>query len=198
MLRRDALPAFAVLGAFLLAACGTGDAPTPEETAESTPTPTPEEMVSWPDTTFESVWAYLEGQDYQANWALWPGTSELYEGTRPHGALLTTYANDVAMDALGDGDASDLGEHAVIVKENHMPDSTLAAVTVMYKVAGYNPEHQDWWFTKYNVPADSVEAVGRVPTCGSCHQSAEGGDYVFTPLPGQEADQPGDQAQQQD
>ncbi len=29
---------------------------------------------------------------------------------------------------------------AIVVKENYMPDKKLAAITVMYKVAGYNPE----------------------------------------------------------
>ena len=51
--------------------------------------------------------------------------------------LLTTYLNDVALQALSSG-ASRMAPGAIVVKENYMPDSTLAAVTTMFKVEGYN------------------------------------------------------------
>lgn len=133
-----------------------------------------------PDTIAEALWGYLQEQDYRTAWSLWPGKGRLYEGTEPHGMLLTTYANDVAYDALLQGGAADLPPGAILVKENYMPDSTFAGATVMQKVAGYNPEHQDWLFAKYT-PEGGIDAFGRAPMCQACHQQAESG-YVYTPV----------------
>ena len=75
---------------------------------------------------------------------------------------------------------------AVVVKENYMPDSTLAAVTVMYKAAGYNPEHNDWFFTKH-LPSGELDQTptgmameGRLAGCQNCHGSVSANDYIFT------------------
>ncbi len=101
-----------------------------------------------PDTTGAAMWAHLQEVGYQSNWQLWPDKGELYTGRVPHGMLLTTYLNDVALRAVTT-QAVSMPAGAVIVKENYMPDSTLAAVTVMYKRSGYNPAHNDWFFTKH-------------------------------------------------
>jgi len=63
--------------------------------------------------------------------------------------LLTTYVNDLARDALTNG-VSLMPAGAIIVKENYMPDSTLAAVTAMHKVSDYDPAHNDWYWAKWD------------------------------------------------
>lgn len=131
-----------------------------------------------PDTTAEAVWAYLQEQSYQDEWEMWPEKERYYEGVEPHGALLSTYLNSIAMDALA-GNASELPARSMIVKENFTPDSTLAAITVMYKVPGYDAENQDWWWLK-RTAAGEVEASGRVEGCISCHGTASDNDYVLT------------------
>lgn len=130
------------------------------------------------DTTAETLWRHLQDERYRENWRLWPGKGQLYSGTEPHGMLLTTYANDVAYEALMNGQAASLPVGSIIVKENYMPDSTFAAATVMSKVAGYNPEHQDWLFAKYD-PQGAPEDFGRAPMCQACHQQAASG-YIYT------------------
>ncbi|HUF13913.1 MAG TPA: cytochrome P460 family protein [Longimicrobiales bacterium] len=134
--------------------------------------------ASLPDTTAEAVWAYLRQQDYRESWSLWPGKSRLYAGTEPHGMLLTTYVNEIAHEALTRGAVADLPAGSILVKENYMPDSTLAAATVMYRVDGYNPDHEDWLFAKYDAQG-TAEAFGRAPMCQACHQQARTG-YVYT------------------
>ena len=134
-----------------------------------------------PDTTAAAIWQYLQSARYQETWALWPGKGRLYGGGEPHGMLLTTYANDVAHAGLNAGGPTGLMHHSIIVKENYMPDSTLAAVTVMYLVDGYNPDHGNWVFAKYQ-PDGTVDAFGRVPGCTTCHQA--GSNYVLTPVAG--------------
>jgi hypothetical protein len=138
-----------------------------------------------PDTTGAAVWTHLQQADYRDNWALWPGMGELYEGQEPHGMLLTTYVNSTALDAVNGG-AAQMPDGAMIVKENYMPDGTLAAVTVMYKVEGYNSEHNDWFWSKH-LPSGELDQTpegmpmeGRVAGCQDCHGAQQENDYIFT------------------
>lgn len=131
-----------------------------------------------PDTTAEAVWSHLQEQEYENNWEMWPEKEPYYEGVEPHGALLNTYVNSLAQEGLT-GNDSTLPDRSIIVKENYMPDSTLAATTVMYKVPGYDPENNDWWWLKRTADGE-VEASGRAQGCISCHGTAEENDYVLT------------------
>jgi hypothetical protein len=162
---------------FFSTACGVAatQTPTPTETPASSPTP---EASDLPDTTGAAMLQYLTEQDYQEAWELWPGKGELYEGTEPHGMLLTTYLNQAALEALNDK-AGSMPDGAIIVKENYMPDGTYDAMTVMYKVQGYNPDHNDWFFTK--IGADGkVQAEGQVEGCQACHSTQRDNDYIYT------------------
>ena len=133
-----------------------------------------------PDATAASVLAYLEEMDYQQSWELWPGKGEKYEGGEPHGMLLTTYLNPAAYDAL-DGKDGVMPNGAILVKENYTPESNYAANTVMHKMSGYNPDHNDWFWLK--VLADgTVEKEGMVEGCQNCHGEVRDNDYVWTGL----------------
>lgn len=135
--------------------------------------------VQRPDTTVEAVWAHLQAQAYRESWPTWPGKGELYAGGEPHGMLLTTYVNGAALDALRTG-AGAMPVGAIIVKENYMAsDSSLAAVTVMYKTESFNPDHNSWWFLKRNADG-SVDAGGRGAGCESCHGARADNDYILT------------------
>lgn len=136
-----------------------------------------QQMMMLPDTTAQAVWSYLQDADYE-DWRMWPGKGELYEGTEPHGMLLTTYLNDTAYAGLTTG-SGELPNGSIVVKENYMPDSTLAALTVMYSAEGYDPEHNDYFWAKYEADG-TVEAAGRVESCISCHTDGERG-YLMTP-----------------
>lgn len=141
-----------------------------------------------PDTTGASVWAHLNDSAYEDNWELWPDTEPMYEGGEPHGMLLTTRVNDVALRAIESG-AETMPEGAIVVKQNYMPDGELAAVTTMYKRSGFNPEHNDWYFTKHfpdgsldvaEMDGMSMPMEGRVPGCQNCHGQVADNDYLFT------------------
>lgn len=142
-------------------------------------------QAALPDTTAAAVWAHLENEAYEQNWALWPGKGRLYSGGEPHGMLLTTYVNEAALQAVN-GRTGSLPVGAIVVKENYMPDSTLAAVTIMYKAQGFNPEHNDWYFIKrlasgqLDTMPGGVPMAGRVPGCQNCHGAARQNDYILT------------------
>jgi hypothetical protein len=131
-----------------------------------------------PEPTGATVWQHLQQEDYRQNWDLWPGTEALYEGSDPHGMLLTTYVNDIALQAITN-QSGDMPDGAIIVKENYMPDSTFDAVTTMFKVDGYNSNHNDWFWVKQS-PSGVVEVEGRAEGCQSCHQAVAENDYLFT------------------
>lgn len=177
-----------LLALFPLTACDTGEQ---QQDAEVDTAPEPAPQIAQPtgqalpDTTAQAVWSYLNEESYANNWTMWPGTTELYEGTEPHGMLLTTYLNEDAYNALTSG-SGPMPTGAIIVKENYRPDSTLAAVTVMYAADGYDPEHNNYFWAKYGANGD-VEAAGRVESCQQCHSSGDRG-YLRTAYdPGQSA-----------
>ena len=182
MLARSPYPlALAALCTMLLAACASE----PDTPAEATAVQTTAAAADLPDTTGAAVWAYLQEVDYRSSWALWPDKGELYTGQEPHGMLLTTYLNTTAMEAL-QGDAAVMPPGAILVKENYTPDSTLAAVTVMYKVTDYNPDHNDWFFSKHladgalDTTPNGAPMEGRLAGCQNCHGAQQANDYIFT------------------
>jgi hypothetical protein len=124
------------------------------------------------------LWGQLKKADYVKNWKMWPGKTALYKGTEPHGALLTTYVNGTALKAI-EGKKGKLPVGSIITKENYMPDKKLAAITVMYKVKGYNPEAGDWFWAKY-APDGKIEAEGKVEMCIKCHSMKKDNDFVYT------------------
>ena len=169
------------LGAsILLVACSKSESSDNESTESSISA-----AAAQPDTTGAAMWAYIQEVAYRSNWQLWPDKGELYTGQEPHGMLLTTYVNDAALGAVTT-QAGSMPDGAIIIKENYMPDSTLAAVTVMYKRSGYNAKHNDWFFTKH-LPSGELDQApngmpleGRLPGCQACHGAVRANDYIFT------------------
>ncbi len=134
--------------------------------------------VALPDANGAAVWEFVQEADYSENWELWPGKGELYQGGEPHGALFTTYLNEEAFRALTNKEgAMPIG--AIIIKENYTADAVFDLLTVMYKVAGFDSEHNDWFFAK--LAADgTVQAEGKVMGCQACHGARADNDYILT------------------
>jgi hypothetical protein len=131
-----------------------------------------------PEAEGKALYEYITKTSPYEKWSMWPGKKALYPGTEPHGALLTTYVNKIALKGFKKWDGV-LPDGAIVVKENYMPDKKLAAVTVMYKKAGYDPQAGDFFWLKYT-PDGKIEAEGKVPMCIGCHGTAKGGDFLFT------------------
>ncbi len=136
-----------------------------------------EAAMTMPKAEGKGLWTYLKQIDY-TKLPMWPGKQALYPGTEPHGALLTTYVNETALKDI-QGKKGTLSAGSIIVKENYMPDKKLAAITVMYKVEGYNPEVGDWFWAKYT-PDGKIEAEGKVAGCIKCHGMKKDNGYIYT------------------
>ncbi len=129
-------------------------------------------------TEGEAFIKYITEKNDYTKWPLFPGKSKLYKGAHPHGAFLTTYVSNDALAAIR-GKNGDIPSGGIIVKENYSPEKKLAAVTVMYKKAGYNPDAGDWYWIKY-APSGAIEKEGKVAGCINCHRAVQGNDWIFT------------------
>ncbi|GBE14966.1 MAG TPA: hypothetical protein ENH32_02640 [Proteobacteria bacterium] len=146
-----------LVGLPLLAAAGSADLPGPDGKA---------------------VWNYITKVKPYHGWALWPDKGKFYKGQHPHGALLTTYVSPGALKTIKDKSGS-FPDGTFIVKENYSPKKMLGAVTVMYRINGYNADAGDWFWAKYGGNG-KIMAEGKVAGCTNCHQAKIMNDWVFT------------------
>jgi hypothetical protein len=149
--------------------------PTPETRDADVVTPDP--AVTAPDTTADALQAHLQQARYATQWQHWPAREPFYTGQEPHGALLRTYLNRTAHDALQRGDAT-MPAGSIIVKESYTQGRELINTTVMHKATGFAPDAGDWFWMVIE-PDGSAGPSGRVAMCRDCH--AAGRDYILTP-----------------
>ena len=136
-----------------------------------------ETQLTLPGPSATALYTYIMKLDPYSQWELWPGKGKLYRGTEPHGSFLTTYVNGRAYGSAQKKTA--MPDGAIIVKENYTPDKTLAALTVLYKIKGYNPEKGDWFWAQYE-PNGKEVASGKIDSCIACHETRKDNDYIFT------------------
>jgi len=136
-----------------------------------------------------AFWNYLTkfNQNDYKEWKSLPGKKPKIGETEenPHGEFMKVFANKQAV-----GNPLNLPYNSIIVAENYEDDKeTLRSITVMYRNRGFNPDRNDWYWIMYKPNGDIAFRVfdrhrrhvaGRVGYCMSCHQKAEGSDYVFT------------------
>ena len=120
---------------------------------------------------------HILGQEPYKTWETWPDKGKMYKGTEPHGSLLTTYVNDIALKSIKKKEG--MANNAIIVKENYAPNKQLVAITAMYKVKGYNAADGDWFWVKYDADLN-VLSEGKVQGCLACHGTVKDNDYIFT------------------
>lgn len=156
--------------------------PSPEATVEPEPTdttaPEPTEELTPDQATAQELWAMLQEPGYPGDWTTIPGKGELYRGQAPHGALLSSYLNPEAAEAL-QAQPGVMPDGAIIVKENYLEDETFDSVTIMYKQSGYDPDHNDWYWTKLGANGE-IQAAGKPDGCIACHGAVRSNDYIFT------------------
>jgi hypothetical protein len=138
----------------------------------------PAEMqIALPGPDAGNLYEYITRHNPYKTWDLWPGKGRLYKGTEPHGALLTTFVNKPALASVGK--MAGMADTSIIAKENYSPDRKFVALTVMYKIKGYNPAAGDWFWAKYD-PEGKVVASGKAAPCIECHGKKKANDYIMT------------------
>lgn len=102
-----------------------------------------------------------------------------------HETKVNIYVDDLARDIYLSASGEIFPMCARIVKTHLFvaadSSETITAVTVMVKMpAGYDPEHNDWWWGMYDSTGKSAQMSGKVQVCIACHQPAAAADYVFS------------------
>ncbi|MEQ8965678.1 MAG: cytochrome P460 family protein [Azospirillaceae bacterium] len=181
----------AIAGAALLVGCAGALAQgsvTEASRSETTPPFSGPENVAYAD----AVWSAMTEARMAGAGAV---VTYPYTGREPHGLVLEYLEATLTINGQ---------EHWTITKRNHVgedvsiegvinaPEARLDSVTVMVKrEAGYDPDHQDWWWAKYNPDGtlqtnpNGMALAGRVAKgadvgCIACHQAAPGGDYIYS------------------
>ena len=141
-----------------------------------------------PEADGAALLAYITEIDPYTAWGAWPSTAELDFGAflpseAVHGTVVRIFVNDIALNAAMAADFDGvLPPGSIVVKEGYggtLEDpGELTALTVQYKVEGFNPAANDWFWLSAPGGAE-VRAAGAVEGCVNCHANASATDYLF-------------------
>jgi len=133
-----------------------------------------------PGADAEALWKYINQDPGFRKWGAWPEFAKLRRSYSPFGYFVRIYVNNVAQQAKG----SPLPEGSIIVREGYgmntntyAPTGEIIAYTVMYKVKGFNPKGNDWFWAHFTGTGKVVQS-GVVDQCIKCHFSSRDNDYV--------------------
>lgn len=142
----------------------------------------PEELAyggtELPEPDGDAVFNYITKENYYRTWDLWPFRKETYASISVHGPLITTYITEDAETAISER-AGALPYGSMVVRESHDADGELREIGVRYKVQGYDPEHNDWFWAAYT-PEGEIIVEGMAGSCQECHSVVADNDYVYT------------------
>jgi hypothetical protein len=122
---------------------------------------------------------YITVANPYTTWQTWPDKAKRYKGVSPHGhgMFLTTYVNRAALQSIAA--SKGMADGSIVVTENYDAGKTLAGLTTMYKVGGYNPEAGNWYWVEAT-PTGKVLRFGKVQPCIDCHGIQAANDYIWT------------------
>lgn len=123
-----------------------------------------------------AVWKFITKESSFTDWAFWPGNheSQASHSYVPDTPKYKTYANKQALEST----KPPLNNGAMVVKYNLSPADEIKAITIMYKVKGYNPSAGDWFWVQYD-PNGEVQEAGKPEKCIACHSSRADNDYIL-------------------
>ena len=130
-------------------------------------------MAEMPGSDANALWNYITKVSPYQKWSFWPDHQGMQDGRAPHGPKHKVYVNDKALASC----APPLQYGAIQVKENFNMAGELKAITVMYKIKGYNPDDGDWFWVKYS-PEGRADKVGKPAGCIGCHGTQAKNDFV--------------------
>ena len=112
-------------------------------------------------------------------WAQFSDRQGTQASVLPHGPMSNVFINDTVASALSNF-TGQLPNGSIIVKENVGTDPavTEAKLTVMWKVSGFDPDNNDWFWANMS-PSGQISAEGKVLGCVVCHGGAKANDFVF-------------------
>jgi len=166
------------------------EVPTPKPEPTEVPTEAPATAGLDVDAGGEAILEYVLNSVPYGEWGSWPSDrwndfSGYLKSGEPHGNVVRIFVNDVAQSvATGDGFEGELPYGSIILKENYMgtgPDDPgeLAALTIMYKAEGSNPDGSDWYWVKAAPDGSAIDKEGAVAGCMGCHSQEGNHDFLL-------------------
>lgn len=131
-------------------------------------------MAEMPGPDPKALWEYMTRTSPYTQWKFWDDHQGMLPGDEPHGSFHKVYVNDIAYAST----STPMKNGSVVVKENYNDKKELMALTVMYKVEGYNPGAGDWFWVRYT-PEGKAKPQGKVKMCISCHSGNQDSDFIF-------------------
>lgn len=131
-------------------------------------------FAQMPGTNPDEVWKYITEESPYTEWGFWAGHEDMQKGRAPHGPFHKVYVNKQGIDST----QAPAQDGTIQVKESYNKSKELKAITVMYKVKGYNPDAGDWYWVKYSLTG-KAEKAGKPKGCIRCHRGKKKNDYVF-------------------
>jgi hypothetical protein len=183
--------AMIVFAVFVGGCSGTGFAapahtvtPTLISTPIATPTTTTLPTASIPEPSADlTLTCFTDSHPTFTDYTTWTKVnSKPIDG---HETKVNIYVNNLAKEVYLSASGEVFPVCATIVK-THLSiaadaSETVTAVTVMVKMPdGFDPQHNDWWWGKYDAAGKSAEMNGKVQVCIACHMPAAAADYVFS------------------
>ena len=127
-----------------------------------------------PGPNAEEFWTYITKTSPYTEWKFWDDFSGLQPGNSPHGDFVKVYVNDILYNA----DSTPVPYGSIQVKEAYNKDKKMTAITVMYKVEGYNPDAGDWYWARFSTDGRGGPE-GKVNMCIGCHRPKANNDYIY-------------------
>lgn len=134
------------------------------------------------DDPAREVYDLAIADDTYKDWSLFPNASpDLYPSNQHNGDYVRSYMNDVAADALSSF-SGEFPAGSILVKEQYADaeGKTLNGHTVMWKRAGYDAEHGDWYWVAFTGAGATTSHDGMASYCYECHAAVEANDWVYT------------------
>ena len=131
-------------------------------------------FAEMPQADPDKLWKYFTEKSPYANWGFWPDHKGIQPGRAPHGPFHKVFVNDTGLNSMNP--PANYG--TIVVKENYNKAEELKAVTIMYKIKGFNPDAGDWFWVKYS-PDGKADKFGKPKGCVGCHGVRAKNDYIF-------------------
>lgn len=133
--------------------------------------------VAWaqmPGADADALWKHITKENLYTKWGFWPDHQGMQPGRAPHGPLHKVYVNSPGLKSA----RPPVQYGTIAVKENYTKDKKLAAITVMYKLKGYNPGDGDWVWAKFT-PQGKAAKFGKPAGCIGCHGTRSANDFIL-------------------
>ena len=131
-------------------------------------------FAGMPKADPDALWNHITKEDPYTKWEFWPDHQGMQPGRAPHGPLHKVYVNDRAIKSS----KPPVQYGSIAVKENYGKDEQLKAITVMCKLAGYNPDAGDWFWAKYSLDG-KADKYGKPAGCVGCHGTRAKNDFIL-------------------